>query len=232
MLQTKVWEKIRFLLLKPILKPDSACFSHTHIYICRTHPCCWKNASIPANKNHRVSGFVRPLYFSWRLQKWKATLIYSLKWNHTKVNYCTYSQMRRFKLGGHERSDPGQILTQWGTDTQRQKYIKLLFQSDYFLWGKIQELQMRSIVPVVFNRMSSLSLHLAVHPSNRRAMAAPVPKSLPQQVLLKVDASRGCSLRRNLIQTQAFSDLEACNEISFLKIFHSISEHSVTLKFL
>lgn len=63
MLQTEVCEKRRFLLLKPILKPDSVCFLHTHIYICRTHPCCWENASIPANKNHRVSGFVQPLFF-------------------------------------------------------------------------------------------------------------------------------------------------------------------------
>lgn len=111
MLQTKAWAKIWFLLLKPILKPDSACFLHTRIYICRTHPCCWKDASISANKNQSFwfcSAFIlllevtqsekQQLFTHWSeiIQRWITALIH--RWGGSSQEVTSTLIQARFWL--------------------------------------------------------------------------------------------------------------------------------------
>lgn len=183
--------------LKHITCPDQIARSVLtwtfQISIWRTHPRCWENASVLANEI-RVSGFIQLLFFffSWWLEMWKARVIHVFKWNNTRLRYCTDSQLRRFMPRGHRStgSDRGQILAQSSTYTQRQKYIPPVLQPDDVLWGKIKELQVRSKserFPTWHLPRDSICFSAA----SERVGTAPVPKSLPQQMLQKVDVLRG-----------------------------------------
>lgn len=122
-------------------------------------------------------------------------------------------------------SDWGHIRAQSSTYTQRQKYLLPALQPDDVLWGEIKELQARAKsqrFPIRHLPRDSICFS----PASERAGTAPVPKSLPQQMLQKVDVLRGYSLTRNSIQAEIFvnSHLKACNK----PLFFSSPSHPFT----